>query len=98
MRLRELPRRKITKPRGARSGQALEAQNAEYSMNDIDCESAIAAFLHLVLSREKPTHTFNDVQIMSRIPHDLCSLENDQNNTHYRQRGSSHRRCRAWIR
>ncbi len=51
----------------ARSGQALEAQNAEYSMNDMDCESAIPASLHLVLSREEPTHKFNDVQIMSRI-------------------------------
>jgi hypothetical protein len=30
--------------------------------------------------------------------HDLCSLENDQKKTHYRQRGSSHRRCHAWIR
>jgi hypothetical protein len=30
--------------------------------------------------------------------HDLCSLENDQSKTHYRQRGSNHRRCHAWIR
>src|SRR6202140_5131717 len=33
-----------------RSGQALEAQNAEFSMNYIECESAIAAPLHLVPS------------------------------------------------
>jgi len=34
----------------------------------------------------------------ARSRHDLRSLENDQNKTHYRQRGSSHRRCHAWIR
>jgi hypothetical protein len=32
----------------------LEAQNAEFSMNDIECESAITAPLHLVPSREEP--------------------------------------------
>ena len=34
-----------------RFGQALKAQNAEFSMNDIERESAIAAPLHLVSSR-----------------------------------------------
>jgi hypothetical protein len=32
---------------GAARGKALEAQNAGFSMNGIECESAIAAFLHL---------------------------------------------------
>ena len=36
----------------------MEAQNAEFSMNDIKCESAIAAPLHLVPSREEPAQTF----------------------------------------
>jgi len=36
---------------GNRAGQALEAQNAEFSMNYIECESTIAAPLHLVPSR-----------------------------------------------
>jgi len=39
--------------RRGRSGQALEARNAEFSMNDIECKSAIAAPLHLVPSRER---------------------------------------------
>ena len=43
-----------------RSGQALEAQNAEFSMNDIECESAIATPLHLVSSREEPAQTFKE--------------------------------------
>ena len=38
-------------------GAGLEAQNAEFSMNDIECESAIAAPLHLVPSHEEPAHT-----------------------------------------
>src|SRR6476661_6144065 len=45
------------------SGQPLEAQNAELSMNDIECESAIAAPLHLVPSREEPAHSFKDVLV-----------------------------------
>src|SRR6059058_2196113 len=48
---------------GGRSGQALEARNAEFSMNDIECKSAIAAPLHLVPSREKPAQSFKDVLI-----------------------------------
>src|SRR5262245_46289921 len=49
--------------RRGRSGQALEAQNAEFSMNDIECESAIAVPLHLVPSHEEPAHTFEDVLV-----------------------------------
>ena len=41
----------------------MEAQNAEFSMNDIECESAIAAPLHLVPSHEEPAHTFEDVLV-----------------------------------
>ena len=40
------PAFRLASPQGTRrdcSGQALEAQNAEFSMNDIECESAIAA-------------------------------------------------------
>src|ERR1700692_3118881 len=57
-------------PQGTRrdcSGQALEAQNTEFSMNDIECESAIAAPLHLVSSREKPAHTFKDVLVDATV-------------------------------
>jgi hypothetical protein len=43
--------------------QALKAQNAEFSMNDIERESAIAAPLHLVSSREEPAQTFKDVLV-----------------------------------
>ena len=53
--------------RGDRSGQALEAQNAEFSMNYIECESAIAAPLHLVPSREEPAHTFKDVLVDATV-------------------------------
>src|SRR5665213_2743542 len=53
--------------RRGRSGQALEAQNAELSMNYIECESAIAAPLHLVPSREEPAHTFKDVLVDATI-------------------------------
>ena len=49
------------------SGQALEAQNAEFSMNDIECESAIAAPLHLVPSREESAHTFKDVLVDAAV-------------------------------
>ena len=57
-------------PQGTRrdcSGQALEAQNAEFSMNDIECKSAIAAPLHLVSSREKPAHTFKDILVDATV-------------------------------
>src|SRR5258708_33411733 len=50
-----------------RSGQALEAQNAEFSMNYIECESAIAAPLHLVPSREEPAQTFKDVLVDATV-------------------------------
>src|SRR6201989_3009283 len=50
-----------------RSGQALEAQNAEFAMNDIECESAIAAPLHLVPSREEPAHTFKDILVDATV-------------------------------
>jgi hypothetical protein len=50
-----------------RSGQALEAQNAEFSMNYIECESAIAAPLHLVPSHEEPAHTFKDVLVDATV-------------------------------
>src|SRR4029079_2958966 len=55
------PAFRLASPPGTRrdrSGQALEAQNAEFSMNDIECESAIAVPLHLVPSHEEPAHTF----------------------------------------
>jgi len=58
------PAFRLASPRGTRrgrSGQALEAQNAEFSMNDIVYESAIAAPLHLVPSREESAHTFKNV-------------------------------------
>ena len=60
------PAFRLASPQGTRrgrSGQALEAQNAEFSMNDIECKSAIAAPLHLVPSHEEPTHTFKDVLV-----------------------------------
>src|SRR5712671_3502127 len=50
-----------------RSGQALKAQNAEFSMNDIERESAIAAPLHLVSSREEPAQTFKDILIDATV-------------------------------
>src|SRR5229473_3078231 len=60
------PAFRLASPQGTRrdrSGQALETQNAEFSMNYIECESAIAAPLHLVPSREEPARTFNDVLV-----------------------------------
>ena len=60
------PAFRLASPQGIRwdrSGQALEAQNAEFSMNYIECESAIAAPLHLVPSREEPARTFKDVLV-----------------------------------
>src|ERR1700746_4041853 len=53
--------------RRGRSGQALKAQNTEFSMNDIECESAIAAPLHLVPSHEEPAHTFEDVLVDATV-------------------------------
>jgi hypothetical protein len=53
--------------RRGRSGQTLEAQNAEFSMNYIECESAIAAPLQLVPSREEPAHTFKDVLVDATV-------------------------------
>src|ERR1700723_4483992 len=50
-----------------RSGQALEAQNAEFSMNDIECESAIAAPLHLVPSREEPAQSFKHSLVNAKL-------------------------------
>src|SRR5438309_2455701 len=50
-----------------RFGQALKAQNAEFSMNDIERESAIAAPLHFVSSREEPAQTFRDVLIEATV-------------------------------
>ena len=47
--------------------KALEAQNAEFSMNDIVYESAIAAPLHLVPSREESAHTFKDVLVDAAV-------------------------------
>jgi hypothetical protein len=49
----------------------LEAQNAEFSMNDIECESVIAAPLHLVPSREEAAHTFNDVLVARTLRYAL---------------------------
>src|ERR1700737_2733497 len=60
----------LASPQGTRrdrSGQALEAQNAEFSMNYIECESAIAAPLHLVPSREDPAQTLKDVLVDATV-------------------------------
>ena len=51
------PAFRLASPQGTRrdrSGQALEAHNAEFSVNNIECKSAIAAPLRLVPSREEP--------------------------------------------
>src|SRR5216683_171 len=64
------PAFRLASPQGTRrdrSGQPLEAQNAEFSMNYIECESAIAAPLHLVPSREEPAHTFKDVLVDATV-------------------------------
>jgi hypothetical protein len=53
--------------RRGRSGQALEAQNAEFSMNYIECKSTIAVPLHLVPSREEPAHSFKDVLVDATV-------------------------------
>jgi hypothetical protein len=36
-------------------------------MNDIECESAIAAPLHLVSSREEPAQTFKDILVDATV-------------------------------
>jgi hypothetical protein len=64
------PAFRLASPQGTRRdclGQALEAQNAEFSMNYIECESAIAAPLHLVPSREEPALTFKDVLVDASV-------------------------------
>src|SRR5450432_267955 len=64
------PAFRLASPQGTRrdrSGQALEAQNAEFSMNYIECESAIAAPLHVVPSREEPARTFKDVLVDATV-------------------------------
>src|SRR4029077_10377608 len=64
------PAFRLASPRGTRrgrSGQALEAQNAEFSMNDIECESAIPAPSPLVPPREDPAHTFKDVLVDATV-------------------------------
>ena len=53
--------------RSDRFGQALKAQNAKFSMNDIERESAIAAPLHLVSSREEPAQTFKDILVDATV-------------------------------
>ena len=60
------PAFRLASPKGTRrdrSGQALEAHNAEFSVNKIECKSAIAAPLHLVPSREEPAQSFKDILI-----------------------------------
>ena len=64
------PAFRLASPRGTRrgrAGQALKAQNAEFSMNDIESKSAIAAPLHLVPSREEPAQSFKDVLIDATV-------------------------------
>ena len=64
------PAFRLASPQGIRrdrSGQALEAQNAEFSMNYIECKSTIAAPLHLVPSREEPAQSFKDVLVDATV-------------------------------
>jgi hypothetical protein len=64
------PAFRLASPQGTRrdhSGQALEAQNAEFSMNYIECKSVIAAPLHLVPSREEPARTLKDVMVDATV-------------------------------
>src|SRR5262245_1654514 len=64
------PAFRLASPRGTRrgrSGQALETQNASFAMHDIECESTIAAPLHLVPSREEPAHSFKDVLVDATV-------------------------------
>jgi hypothetical protein len=64
------PAFRLASPQGTRrdsSGQALEAQNAEFSMNSIECELVIAAPPHLVPSREEAALAFNDVLVDATV-------------------------------
>jgi hypothetical protein len=63
------PAFRLASPQGTagRSGQALEAQNAEFSMNHIECKSTIAAPLHLVPSREEPAHLLKVVLVDATV-------------------------------
>ena len=64
------PAFRLASPQGIRrdrSGQALEAQNAEFSMNYIECKSTIAAPLHLVPSREEPAHSLKVVLVDATV-------------------------------
>src|SRR6202790_1687726 len=64
------PAFRLASPQGTRrdrSGQALEAQNAEFSMYYIECESAIAAPCHFAPSQEKPAHPSRDVWVAARV-------------------------------
>jgi hypothetical protein len=64
------PAFRLASPQGTRrdsSGQALEAENAEFSMNYIERDSAIAAPLRLVPSREEAALAFNDVLVDATV-------------------------------
>src|SRR5271170_7367398 len=64
------PAFRLVSPQGirrGRSGQALKAQNAEFSMNYIECKSTIAAPLHLVPSREEPAHSLKVVLVDATV-------------------------------
>ena len=64
------PAFRLASPQGMRrdrSGQALEAQNAELSMNYIEGKSTIAAPLHLVPSREEPAHSLKVVLVDAAV-------------------------------
>src|SRR4051794_1495625 len=50
-----------------RFGQALKAQNAEFSMNDIERESGIAAPFCFVFSRDEPAPPFRDVLSAAKV-------------------------------
>ena len=45
----------------------MEAQNAEFSMNYIECESTIAAPLHLVPSRKEHAHSLKVVLVDATV-------------------------------
>jgi hypothetical protein len=64
------PAFRLASPQGTRRdapGQALEAQNAEFSMSYIECKSTIAAPLHLVPSREEPAHSLKVVLVDATV-------------------------------
>src|ERR1035437_7979452 len=64
------PAFRLASPQGTRrdrSGQALEAQNAEFSMNYIECESAIAAPFPLVRSREEAAPALNEFLVAATV-------------------------------